>query len=60
MAAYRAYRLNPAGRITLGEWIEAANDEEAKARAHDFCDEATPTVELWKGAACIAVLPCAD
>jgi len=60
MTTYRAYRLSPAGKITFGEWIEAANDAEAKAKAHEFCDESTPTVELWLGARCVAVLPCAE
>lgn len=58
VAHYRVYRLNPAGRIVSGDWIEAANDDAAKAAAHKLCDAATPKVELWQGATCIAVLPC--
>jgi hypothetical protein len=60
MLAYRVYKLNPAGRIVSGEWIEAANDAEARTRAHALCDAATPSVELWLGARRVAVLPCED
>ncbi|MFN3511911.1 MAG: hypothetical protein ACK41C_02620 [Phenylobacterium sp.] len=58
MQAYRVYRLNPAGKITSGEWIEAANEDDARAAAHAMCDPATPKVELWRGAMRVAVLPC--
>ena len=60
MANYRVYKLNADGRIVAGEWIEAANDGEARTVAHALCDETTPTVELWQGARRIAVLPCED
>ncbi len=56
--SYRAYRLNPAGRIIAGEWIEAETDGEAIQRAHALCDEGTPNVELWKRDMKIALLPC--
>jgi hypothetical protein len=52
------YRLSPAGRITSGEWIEAADDEAARRAAHALCDHATPKVELWSGSRRLAVLPC--
>ena len=55
---YRAYLLNPAGKITWGEWIEAASQEEAEAKAHQLCDGGTPVVELWQGARKLAELPC--
>jgi hypothetical protein len=57
---YRAYRLNGAGRIVAGSWIEAADDLEAKRLAHDLCDEATPTVELWLANRRVAILPCEE
>lgn len=57
---YRVYKLNPAGRIASGDWIEADNEDQARAMAHAFCDEATPQVELWQGARRLAVLPCSD
>lgn len=60
MAQYRAYRLNRAGRIVSGEWIEAADDPAARAAAHAFCDDVTPTVELWLGARIVARIPCED
>jgi hypothetical protein len=58
MTAYRVYKLNPAGRIVSGEWIEAADERTARIMAHAMCDEGTPTVELWRGAQRITVLPC--
>lgn len=57
---YRVYKLNPAGRIVSGEWIEADSEHQARALAHALCDDGTPEVELWQGARRIAVLPCAD
>jgi hypothetical protein len=55
---YRVYKLNRAGRIVSGEWIEAETEHHARAQAHALCDEVTPTVELWQGARQLAVLPC--
>ena len=55
---YRAYKLNQAGRIVSGDWIEADDDRAARALAHELCDAATPFVELWMGTERIAVLPC--
>jgi hypothetical protein len=60
MTTYRAYKLNPAGRITAAEWIEAADETEARAKAHAMCDAATPQVELWLRHKKLAVLPCKD
>ena len=60
MANYRAYKLDPAGRIVAGEWLEAEDDLAARAAAHALCDEATPSVELWQGARRVAVLPCPE
>jgi hypothetical protein len=57
---YRVYKLNAAGRIVRGEWIEAENDDAARVLAHGFCDAATPTVELWQGSRRLAILPCED
>lgn len=60
MTSYRVYRLDPAGRIVTGEWVEASDDTAARAAAHEFCNEATPTVELWQGKRFVAQLPCRD
>jgi hypothetical protein len=54
---YRVYKLNPAGRITSGEWIEADNEPHARAMAQTLCEPGVPSVELWQGARRIAVLP---
>jgi hypothetical protein len=58
VATYRAYRLDKAGRIVSGDWLEAADDESAKDLARAFCDDLTPTVELWQAQRRVAVLPC--
>lgn len=57
---YRVYRLNPAGVIVSGEWIEADSEPQARSRAATFCDADTPMVELWQGTHKLAVLPCHD
>lgn len=49
MATFRAYLLNPAGRITWGDWIEARDLQEARRKASELCDGGHPTVELWQG-----------
>lgn len=56
--SYRVYRLNPAGRIVSGDWVEADSDKAACEAAHAMCDQATPSVEVWQGPRRIAVLPC--
>jgi hypothetical protein len=55
---YRVYKLNSAGRIVSGEWIEAESEPEARRLAQAMCGEGTPSVELWQGAQKLAVLPC--
>ena len=57
---YRVYKLNPAGRIISGEWIEAENQPQAQARAQALCGDGVPQVELWQGAQRLAVLQCSD
>lgn len=57
---YRVYKLNAAGRIVSGEWIEADSEGDALARAEALCDGAVPQVEVWQGARRLAVLPCSD
>ena len=55
---YRVYKLNPAGRIVSGDWIEAQSDSEAIRLAQGLCDAATPSVELWEAARRVATLQC--
>jgi hypothetical protein len=57
---YRVYKLNLAGRIVSGHWIEAENDGQARVKAHEMCDNATPAVELWQGRRRVALLPCEE
>jgi hypothetical protein len=58
MPTFRAYLLNPAGKIVRGEWLDAADQAEAERLAHALCCAGTPKVELWKGAQRLAELPC--
>lgn len=49
MLTFRAYLLNDAGRITHGEWIEAASQDEALTRARELRRDDSPKIELWLG-----------
>lgn len=60
MPVYRAYTLDPAGKITWGEWIEAEDLEAARRMAHEMCDRGHPTVELWQGAEKVDEVDCSD
>jgi hypothetical protein len=58
MQTYRVYKLNPAGRIVSGDWIEAQDETTARRLAHEMCDAVTPAVELWQGPCRVGVIPC--
>ena len=60
MQTFRAYLLNPQGKIVWGDWIEAADEEEAKVKAKALCREGAPTVELWQGPRPVAELSCEE
>lgn len=55
---YRVYRLNPAGAIVAGDWIEAEDEPQARTQAETYCDGGAGAVELWQGTRKLAVLPC--
>ena len=57
---YRVYKLNSAGRIVSGDWIEAESERQAIARAETFRADGAPQIELWQGARRVAILPGAD
>lgn len=57
---YRVYKLDPAGHIVSGEWIEAESEPEARDQAQALCGDGVPSVELWQGTHKLAVLPCSD
>ena len=48
MALYRFYRLDGAGRIGFGEWLEAEDDREALAKAREL-SEGGLKCEVWEG-----------
>ncbi|MCR5876869.1 hypothetical protein LRS10_23560 [Phenylobacterium sp. J426] len=58
MRTFRAYLLDPSGRITWGEWIEARDLPEAEAKARELCDAGSPIVELWEGVKPLSQVPC--
>lgn len=60
MPTFRAYTLNAKGKITWGDWIEAADLEEARRKAHALCDRGHPTVELWQGAKKLDEVACKE
>lgn len=60
MPTYRAYLLNAAGSITWGDWLEAADLDDARTKAHELCSSGAPTVELWRGVDHLATLACDD
>jgi hypothetical protein len=45
LPTYRLYRLDGAGRISNAEWIEAADDEEARSKAQG---QSFGRYELWE------------
>jgi hypothetical protein len=46
LPTYRLYRLDGAGRInTAAEWLEAADDEQARCKARDLASSGR--YELW-------------
>jgi hypothetical protein len=55
MATYRAYILDPAGKIAWGDWLEAVDQAEAEAKARALSDKGG--VELWQGARRLAGFP---
>jgi hypothetical protein len=44
---YRLYRFDAANMVVTADWIEAASDEEAIAKAEAAC--AAAKCELWDG-----------
>ena len=52
LPSYRLYRLDHAGKIATGEWIEATHDEDAIRLAHDRASEGKH--ELWDGRRLVA------
>jgi hypothetical protein len=53
MASYRVYCLDDAGHISLADWIEAKDDEEALAHARQLKIGAR-RCEVWQGKRLVA------
>ena len=60
MPSYRAYHVDARRHIRSAEWIDAPNDEVAKAKAEDLCEEGLPTVELWQSTRLVEEIDCED
>lgn len=46
MLNYRVYRLDGAGKISSAIWVEAASDEEVRAKALERVPDGT--CEIWE------------
>lgn len=57
---YRIYKLDRAGSIVSGEWIEAESEQDARKLARALCGDGVPCVELWQGAHKLGVFPCSE
>lgn len=55
-ATYRIYTVAKSGKIIDGQWLEAEGDEDARRKAQERCDAATPRVEVWQGGRFVATL----
>ncbi|HEY8572118.1 hypothetical protein [Phenylobacterium sp.] len=61
MPNYRAYQVDERRRILSASWVEASDDDEAKAKAAaDLCEEDVPAVELWQATRLVAEVTCED
>ena len=61
MPTYRAYRVDRRKHIQAAAWIEAPDDEAAKAEAKDeLCEDGTPAVELWQATRLVDQIECED
>jgi hypothetical protein len=58
MPTYRAYLVNPAGKITWGEWFDAPSLEAAERVARSRCQPGIPRIELWEGARRVGTVDC--
>ena len=47
LPTYRLYRLDGAGRISGADWIDAADDDEARAKARSH-SSSSGGYELWE------------
>lgn len=57
---YRVYKLNAAGGIVSGDWIEADDEPDACRQAQDLCGPGVPGVELWQGARLVGRYDCVE
>jgi len=57
---YRAYLLDEQDKIVWGEWIEAADEQQAVALARARRPDGAPRVEVWLGATKLVADPCGD
>jgi len=58
MPTYRAYRVDRSRHIRGAAWIQADDDQSARAEAEELCQEGAPTIELWQGARLVDDIDC--
>jgi hypothetical protein len=59
MSAYRLYCLDDSGHISVAEWIEAVDDEDAARKAREIDCNALKC-EVWQGERLVAKLDAQD
>jgi hypothetical protein len=59
MHIYKAYRLDKKRRFKTGCWIDASNDQEARRKAADLCEEGSYAIEIWRESKRIDEINCA-
>ena len=60
MTTYRAYRVDSRRHIQSAAWLDAPNDDVAREKAAELCDEGTPAVELWQATRLVDEIECAE
>jgi hypothetical protein len=61
MSTYRAYKVDRRRHIQAATWIEAPDDQAAKAEARqELCEDGTPVVELWQATRLVDEIECED
>jgi len=59
MVAYRLYCLDSAGQISLADWINAADDQDAIRQAREV-ERGASKCEIWQGSRLVATLDAQD
>jgi predicted dinucleotide-binding enzyme len=58
MHIYKAYRLDKNKQFKTGCWLNASNDQEAKRKAAELCEEGASGVEVFRDSRRIDEIHC--